>query len=191
MDLVTSAALQSRDDVLGWRLEQSDNVCDEFVFALDSAESIESLSADVATLLDISGLEHGLFGSLSKLFYGLGGYVAYVAEHDCRVARERRVEVGELTIDSFDSFFDESVLDDHELDFLLVAETTELAGFLSVETFDVNEIEMSVVLDGFGQLFYESCFIFFPHDYVVNGSTMCLGLTTDFVVDMNARAHGT
>ena len=65
MDSVLST-LQSRQYVLGRRLQQGNNLCDNLVLALDGAQGVELFCTDVDAFLSVSGLQFGL-GSLLSL----------------------------------------------------------------------------------------------------------------------------
>ncbi len=166
MYLVASAALERADDVLGGRLEESDDVGDELLFALDSHERLEVVST-VDRLLYVSTLEDRLLVSSAELLDDLSGSIANVGEHDRGVAAEAAVEVSEFTIDGVDGLLEQGVLDNLELDLLLEADLAECAGLLGVEAFDVNEVEVAVALDCLDELLNESGFIFFSHDSVL------------------------
>lgn len=171
MNLVASAALEGGDDILGGRLEQSDNVCDKLLFALDSDKLLEGVCA-IDRLLDESTFEDGLLICRGELFDDLGGRVTDIGEHYSRVAGESGVEVGELAVYRLNSLLDKGVLDDHELDVPLKAETTQRAGLLGVETLDVNEVEVGVALERLNELVNECGFIFFSHDSDLKGKTI-------------------
>lgn len=171
MDLVASAALESRDDILGGRLEQSDNVCDKLLFALDGDKLLESVCA-IDRLLDESTLEDRLLVCGGELLDDLSGRISDIGEHYSRVAGESGVEVGELAVYRLYSLLDEGVLDDHELDVPLEAETTQRAGLLGVESLDVNEVEVGIALERLNELVNECGFIFFSHDSDLKGKTI-------------------
>ena len=56
--------LKSGDHILDRRLEQSDNVGDEFVLGLDVDKCFEVLGAHIEALLNVSTLEQRLLGIL-------------------------------------------------------------------------------------------------------------------------------
>lgn len=163
MYLVACAALESADDVLGRRLEESDDVGDELLLALDSHESLEILRA-VDGLLYIGALEYGLLIGSCELLDDLCGSIADVAEHDGGVASEAAVELAKLTIDLADGLLDQRVLDNLELNLLIEAGLAESACLLGVEALDIDEVEVVVALKCLDELVEESSFIFFSHD---------------------------
>ncbi len=163
MDFVASAALKCADDILGGRLEESDDVGDKFLLALDGDERLEIVGS-VDRRLDVSTLKDRLLVGSSELLYELSGSVAYVGEHDGSIATEARVELSELTVNRADCLLDQRILNDLELNLLLEAGLAESASLLGVEALDVDEVEVVVALNRLSELFEESGFIFFSHD---------------------------
>ena len=55
-----ATARQSRDNVLGWRLEQTDEFTEQFLLAFNGCEAFELVSTDVDAGVNESTLQRGL-----------------------------------------------------------------------------------------------------------------------------------
>ena len=83
-DAVELATTRSKggNNVLGGRLEKSDNVGDEFVFALDGSESVDLIGTEINCFFYISALECGEgVAFLDKVLEEFGGGVTHVRAH--------------------------------------------------------------------------------------------------------------
>ena len=144
MDGVLSA-LESRNDVLRRRLEQSNQFGDEFVLRLDRAEELKVLLAYVDSLFYVCSFELGLslagLVTLGKLLDEFSGYVTGVTKHKSCVAFESSEQfcVNALLLESL---LQEGVLCYQQLDILFEASTTQVTGLLRIQALDVNEVEM-------------------------------------------------
>ena len=138
-----SAALQSRDNVLCRRLQQSDNVGDKLVLALDGNECLERVCTEAA-FLNVCSLEGNDLLLLVQGLDQLGRHITSVAEHNGAGALESgsdRCYINTLSLECLD---EELVLYHHKLDVLLEALATKCACLSSIETLDIGYIEMSI-----------------------------------------------
>ena len=153
VDELTAVALECRYNVLDRALEECHNVGDEFLLALDCAESFEVFGTYVEAFFSISSLESGNGGLLIGYFLEeLCGNICNVAEHYSSVALEAAIEGSEVYLRVFESLDKEIVLYNNHLNFLLKALATELTGLLRVETGNVYEVEVSVFVELFAKL---------------------------------------
>ena len=92
-----STALECRDNILGGRLEQGNDICDDLVLALECGQIVKLIGAHIEALFCIGGLERG-DTVLAGLLDELGGDIGSVAEHQCRSALQARVKLGVVDI---------------------------------------------------------------------------------------------
>ncbi len=160
------AALESRNDVLRRRLQQSDQFCNKFVLGLDSAEELEVLLAYVNSLFYVCSFEFRLSLSglvaFGKLLDEFSGSVSGVAEHECGVALE---SAEDLSLHAFflERFLEEGILSYQEFDVLFEARAAEFACFRSVQALDIHEVEVRVLSELSAQGFNDEIFIFLFH----------------------------
>ena len=116
------AALECRDNVLGGRLEEGNNVGDEFVLALECGKCFE-LIGSLEAFLYVSAFEFNFFVLIT--LDELCRYVARVTEHDSRRAFESLSDG--LEVDAFvgEGFLEQVVLHHHQLNLLVEASTTQ------------------------------------------------------------------
>ena len=179
MDEVSGVAFEGRNNVLDGTLEQSNDVGNNLVLALDSAESIELVSTYIEAFLSISCL-NGRNGVVlvGNLLNQLGGNISGVAEHHSSHALQAAIEGREIYLLSIESLHKKIVLYDNHLDFLLETLATERTGLLRVETRYIYNIEVSVFLNLFTELLDDNGFIFLSHDVLLNyASSTVLGST--------------
>ena len=159
-------ALQSRNNVLRRALEQCNQFCDEFVLRLDSAEEVEVLLAYIDSLFYVRSFEFRLsltrLVTLGKLLDEFSRCITGVAEHECGVAFQCSEQ---LCVDTFglEGFLEQRVLSYMKLDVLFEASTTQVTGLRSVQTLDINEVEVRVLSQLCAQRFNDEIFIFLFH----------------------------
>ena len=148
-DRLSAAILESGNDVAHRSLEEGDDVSDEFFLGLDSAEFLELVSSDESALLDVRALELRLLAEiLLELLDELGRSVGRFAEHDGRVAFEKRENVLKLLVlNAFDDMGEQGVLHDVEFDTLVEAGAAEFDGVLSIQSLNVGEVEVRILLE--------------------------------------------
>ncbi len=115
--------------ILGRRLEQSDNIGDEFVLALDCSQRVKLISAKVDGFLYIGSLkqgELGVFIFLEDIFDELRGSIANIREHDGCSFLESGVDFRIVLVERLESLVEKSILDNKELDVGLVAGTAQV-----------------------------------------------------------------
>ena len=88
-----TSGLECAQNVLCRALEQSNQVCNKFVLALDVAEEVELLFTNVGSALNKCSLQSGLSIRIFLILLGLllnqfSRHVTRVAEHDGAVAFE-------------------------------------------------------------------------------------------------------
>ena len=149
MELATTA-LESADNVLGGRLEQSHNVCDEFVLALDSGKCVELVGTEVNGFFDVSSLQQGqCVAFLNEVFEQFCRRVAHVGAHQRSRLLECGVEFGVIAFEVFESLAEELVLHNNQLDVGVEASTAKFGGLFGIESGSFYEVEAVVCLDSF------------------------------------------
>ena len=93
----------------------------------------------------------------------LGRLVGHVGKHHGRVALQSAVQGFKVNLRSFEGLLQERVLHHGELDFVLEALATQVARVLGVQSRDVNEIEMGILLQLLAQFDNDSIFYFLFH----------------------------
>ena len=181
--LAFGCVLQSGDNVADRRLEESDDICDEFVLSLDSCELIELVLTDVGATLYVCTLHDGLGkATLLELLDELSRSRRNGSVHDSGVAHEgggQRLQLFVVTCG--DDVIEKGVLDYCEFDALVETLTTEFAGLRGIEARDVCNVEIRVVVqlsrDGFNNLIFE----FFLHNTEILLGTVeeCLEINLD------------
>ena len=181
------ARLEGRNDILGRRLEEGDDVADEFVLALDSGKCVNLVGSDVGCFFNVCAFEGGkCVAFLDKVLQEFCRGVAYVCAHKRGGTVESVVELAVITVEGLKCLVKKCVLDNDEFDVGVEAGTAELRCLFSIEAGSLYEIETVVSLDGFGNLVDYFTFIFLFH--FVRG---VLGLSLNrFGVDFDARTHG-
>lgn len=159
-----TARSKSRYHVLGRRLQKGDDVGDELVLALDGSEGVELICTEVNGLFNIGSLEGGEgVAFLHEVLEELGGSVADVGAHQRGRLLESGIELGEVTVELFEGFVEEGVLDHEELDTGVEAGTAQLAGLLSVQSGSLNKVKAAVFLEGIDNILDNQSFIFLFH----------------------------
>lgn len=85
-----------------------------------------------------------------------------MAEHS-DIKYESGIELGEVTVELFEGFVEEGVLDHEELDTGVEAGTAQLAGLLSVQSGSLNKVKAAVFLEGIDNILDNQSFIFLFH----------------------------
>lgn len=161
---LVAAGLKCGYNILGGRLEECDDVGDEFVLALDGSESVELVSSEVNGSFYISALESGqCVAFLDEVLQELGGSVAHVGAHQRGGTVKGAIEFGVVAFESLESLVEKSVLDHEELDVSVEACATESRSLFSVESGSLYQVETIVLLDGLGDLSDDYSFIFLFH----------------------------
>jgi len=164
-----TSGLECAQNVLCRALEQSNQVCNKFVLALDVAEEVELLLTYVSGTLDESSLQSGLSIRIFLVLLGIlldqfCRHVARVAEHDGTVAFES-VDESLFHLGTFESFGKEGVLHNVKLDLFLEAIAAVVAALLSVKTFDVGHIEVCIIGQKTFEVLNNRVFIFLLHKF--------------------------
>ena len=149
-DCRATSVLESGDDVACRRLEESDDLADEFFLALDGRELFDLVSTYESTLLNIGTLEGGFvkLGLLGELFDEFCGSVGNLSVHDSAVAFENLGDLIQFGIvDLFDHVIEKGVLDYFELDSLFEASAAELGCLFSIQAGDVGNVEVGGLLE--------------------------------------------
>ena len=160
-DFLSGRSLQSRDDVLGRRLQQSDDIADKLLAGLDVDQFLEGALAQIYALLYVSGLQHRLRIRLAELFDQLRRPLARIAEHDGRLALERRHQLRLGLLDLLERLDEKRILDDYQLYLLLEAHLPQSGRLLGIQLGGIGDIEMRIFLQFLGQT-VDNDLLFFP-----------------------------
>lgn len=168
---LAATRLKGRNNVLGRRLQQRDDVADELVLALDFRKSIELVLTYVDSFLYISRFEAGKGLVLFlHLLEELGRRVARVGAKQRSRAVKHRINFAEVEINALQSFVKQSVLYNDEFDVVLETSFAQFACSLSVESCSFCKIEATVAVESLFDLVNYDCFIFLFHFLVsLNG----------------------
>ena len=163
--------LECRNDVLRGRLQQGHDVGDNLVLALDGAQSVELVGTYIEAFLGIRCLQCGGRDTLwilgDNLPEHLGRAVGDLREDDSSRALESAIEGCEVNLAGLESLVQKGVLHEHHLHLALEALTTQGAGAGGIQTGNVHEIEVGVLLQRLAQLLDNESFIFLSHDSYV------------------------
>ena len=151
-----SSRLKSADNVLGRRLQQGDNVCDEFVFALDSSQGVELVGTEVDCFFNVCAFELGQFVALlHKVFEELCGCITHVGAHQrCRLF-QGRVKLAVVTVEALEGLVEECVLDNDKFDVGVEARTAQCRCLLCIESGSLYKVEAAVLTQGVGDFVYD------------------------------------
>ena len=155
VNLATS--IQTRNDILDRRLQQSHNVGDKFVLALDSYQLVKFFSTYEEALLSICTLQGG-DTFLLVLLDQLGRYVCRLCEHDGRIAFQALIQRSVVNIRSLKCLVQKLVLHNQQFDLVLEALPTEVTGLSCIQSGNVNQIEMRIFLQFLSEFYDDSIF---------------------------------
>lgn len=155
-DLLSRSAGKGGNNVLGRRLEQTDDIPDKLFAALDGYEHVEVLVADINTILYVCSLEHRfpLRVLLTELLDDLCRSFVYGGEHNRSRAAEHSDELLVGLVGCLQCFLEKGILHDHEIYLLFEALTAECRSLLGVEFGYVRYVEMRVFVELGGQRLY-------------------------------------
>ena len=146
MELIATR-LQSTDNVLGRGLQQSHNIGDEFVLAIDGHEGVEILLAYIDGLLDISSLECGDSLLLTAEFLDeFSRRVTRVAEQQGGGASQGVIEATIVDVTSIHGLLQQGVLDNHHLDASLESSAAQVHGLLGIERCGVSQVNDTILV---------------------------------------------
>ena len=139
-----------------------------------------------APVKDISTFKRGLFALLVPLFDEFRGSVHVGGVHDCGVTNEGLDKGLKFCITGgFENVGEEGVLHYAELDALLEALATQLAGLSGIESGDIRDVEIGICLQLFRDILDNLILKFFLHN-----SQFLLGTVEECLeVNFNAGAH--
>ena len=161
MNIVCSR-LECRNNILDWRLKQSNNVGNEFFFALESSKCLKLICA-IETTFCISSLK-SLDTRLRIVFQHLARNVGNFGKQYRGSTLQRVIQRGEINLGSLQSLVKKSILHSNHLHILLEAKTTETCSLLCIKPLCVYNVEMRILCKEFTQICYNYVFIFFSHD---------------------------
>ena len=101
---LAGTTVKRADNVLRRRLQQSHNIGDKFVFALDIGQDLQVLFANIYGFFHVCALEQGqrvIF--LTELLDELGGSIARIAQQQCGLAVQKVIQTAivQLALSSF------------------------------------------------------------------------------------------
>ncbi len=155
MNLTTS--IQTRNNILDWRLEQSHNIGNEFVLALDRYELFQFVSTYEETFLSICSFQCRNT-VLLILFQQLCWNIGCLCKHHSCVTLKTVIERREVYFRSLKSLVEKCVLHNDHLNLILEALATQITGLLSVQSGNIYQIEMRIFGQLLSKFYYDSIF---------------------------------
>ena len=162
---MTCTTLQCRNNILGRRLEQCDDIADELLAALDVAKRLDLIVTNVNAALDICGLQNGLVARLAELLDYDGGSLSRLGEHDRRRTLQYVHQISLGLLHLLQSLAEQRILNYDEFDAVLKALATQRCGLLGVKSLDVGNIEVRVLIELLCKTVDNGHFLFSCHLY--------------------------
>ena len=157
MDLTTG--IETRDNVLDWRLQQSHNIGNKFVLALDGYKLIEFVSANKEALFSEYTLQcRNLLLFVLIVLQQLSRSIGHLGEHQCSIALKAVIQSSIVEISFLECFVQQRVLYNKQLNVVLETIATKSACLLCIQTRKVNKIEVRILLEFLTKFYDNSIF---------------------------------
>ena len=144
-------------------MQQGDDIADKLLPALNVAQSVQLVVAYIHAAFHVRRFQYRLVGSLAELLDQHRRRLARVGEHYRGRTLQYFHQISIRFLHPLQRFGKKRVLYDHQLDVAFEALATQRRSLLSIQSLDVRNVKVRILVELLGEAVNDNQFFFLRH----------------------------